>query len=66
MLALFQNLHSDHRTIGDPVSGWIMSFMGGQLHLANWQWVFLLEGIPSIVVGLVGLPSLMGRMRASV
>jgi sugar phosphate permease len=27
--------------------------MGGRLGLANWQWVFLLEGLPSILMGLL-------------
>ena len=40
---------------GGPVSGWIMSAMGGRGGLANWQWLFLLEGIPPIVMGLVTL-----------
>src|SRR5262252_9883720 len=32
---------------GSPISGWIIHSMGGQASLANWQWLFLLEGIPS-------------------
>ena len=39
--------------VGGPVSGLIMGSMGGRLGLANWQWLFLLEGIPSIVLGLM-------------
>jgi MFS family permease len=39
--------------LGGPVSGWIMSSMGGRIGLANWQWVFLLEGIPSTIMGLL-------------
>jgi D-galactonate transporter len=37
--------------LGTPLSGLIMESMGGRLGLANWQWVFLLEGIPSVVLG---------------
>jgi len=39
--------------IGGPISGWVMSAMGGTAGLANWQWLFLLEGLPSIGVGLL-------------
>jgi D-galactonate transporter len=41
--------------VGGPISGWIMGAMGGQAGLANWQWLFILEGIPSIVIGLLTL-----------
>jgi sugar phosphate permease len=40
---------------GSPFSGWIMSTMGHTGGLANWQWLFLLEGIPSAVIGIVAL-----------
>jgi D-galactonate transporter len=40
---------------GGPISGWIMGSMGGRAGLANWQWLFVLEGIPSIIVGLMAL-----------
>src|ERR1700676_572901 len=36
--------------LGGPISGWIMGSLGGRAGLTNWQWLFLLEGIPSIVV----------------
>ena len=37
--------------IGNPISGWIMDQLSGAMNLAGWQWLFLAEGIPSIVVG---------------
>jgi sugar phosphate permease len=37
--------------IGNPVSGWIMDTLSGALKLAGWQWLFLAEGLPSILVG---------------
>jgi MFS family permease len=37
--------------IGNPVSGWIMDKLSGTMNLAGWQWLFLSEGIPSVLVG---------------
>ncbi|CAN7625824.1 MFS transporter [Caballeronia sp. LjRoot31] len=39
--------------LGGPVSGWIMEHMRGTGGLASWQWLFLLESLPSIVLGFV-------------
>lgn len=39
--------------LGSPISGWIMGSMSGRAGLANWQWLFVLEGLPSIVMGLL-------------
>jgi MFS family permease len=38
--------------IGNPISGWIMDRLSGVMNLAGWQWLFLSEGIPSVIVGL--------------
>jgi nitrate/nitrite transporter NarK len=41
--------------VGGPISGWIMAAMVGVAGLLNWQWLFIFEGIPSIILGLVAL-----------
>ncbi|NVO14839.1 MAG: MFS transporter [Rhodoplanes sp.] len=38
--------------IGNPISGAIMDLFSGAFGLAGWQWLFLTEGIPSIIVGI--------------
>jgi MFS family permease len=38
--------------IGNPVSGAIMDLFSGAHGLAGWQWLFLTEGVPSIIVGV--------------
>jgi len=53
MVGLFLTAIPIAGVIGGPLSGWIMGSLGGRVGLANWQWVFLLEGIPSIVMGLL-------------
>ena len=37
--------------IGNPLSGWIMDRLSGAMNVAGWQWLFLAEGIPSVIVG---------------
>ncbi|MBL8352235.1 MAG: MFS transporter [Burkholderiaceae bacterium] len=39
--------------IGGPLAGWIMTSLNGANGWAGWQWVFLLEGIPSVIAGIV-------------
>ena len=39
--------------IGGPLAGWIMTHLNGVNGWAGWQWVFLLEGIPSVIAGIV-------------
>jgi MFS family permease len=38
--------------IGNPVSGLIMDSLSGVGGLAGWQWLFVVEGLPSVAVGL--------------
>ena len=33
--------------LGSPISGWIMDTFDGSYDLAGWQWLYLLEALPS-------------------
>ena len=39
--------------IGGPISGGIMRFSDGLFGLSGWQWLFLMEGLPAVILGLV-------------
>jgi sugar phosphate permease len=39
--------------IGSPLSGWIMTAFADVHGLKGWQWLFLLEGIPSVMLGVI-------------
>jgi MFS family permease len=39
--------------IGAPLSGFILDSMNGVLGLRAWHWLFLLEGVPCVVLGVV-------------
>jgi MFS family permease len=41
--------------VGAPLSGWIMNSVSGAHNLAGWQWLFLIEAVPSLVMGIVVL-----------
>jgi D-galactonate transporter len=55
MVALFMSAVPISGIVAGPISGWILGTMSDAGHLAGWQWLFLLEGIPSVVVGLITL-----------
>jgi len=46
--------------VGGPVSGLVMQ-LGGAMGLAGWQWLFILEGAPAVILGLVCLRYLDNR-----
>jgi len=52
---LFMTSFAIAGAVGGPIAGLIMSGMDGVGHLANWQWLFILEGIPSLVAGVLVL-----------
>ena len=51
--------------VGGPLSGWIMNAFQGVGGLSNWQWLFVLEAIPSAVLGVVTLCYLPNGIRAA-
>ncbi|HET7812568.1 MAG TPA: MFS transporter [Steroidobacteraceae bacterium] len=39
---------------GGPLSGWLLGF-DGHLGLQGWQWMYLVEGVPAAILGIVVL-----------
>jgi MFS family permease len=64
MVALFMTAIGVAQLIGSPVSGAIMQFMDGAHGWRGWQWLFLLEGIPSVIIGFLVLVILPDRPRS--
>ena len=46
--------------VGGPLSGWLLGW-NGKAGLAGWQWLFLLEGLPSVLLGIIALCYLTDR-----
>ena len=57
-IGLFMTAIPLSSVIGGPVSGWILDHMNGALGLKGWQWLFLIEGLPSVAVGFACLARL--------
>ena len=63
MVAMFMTAVAISGVIGGPLSGWILKDFGGLNGWAGWQWMFLIEGIPSIVIGIIVLFYLDDRIQ---
>jgi D-galactonate transporter len=53
MVATFMTAIAISGVIGGPLSGWIMKSLAGVSDLRGWQWLFLLEGLPAVVFGII-------------
>jgi ACS family tartrate transporter-like MFS transporter len=54
-VGLFMSAIAISYAIGAPISGGIMSAFDGVAGLHDWQWLFILEGIPAVIAGAVVL-----------
>ncbi len=50
--ALFMVAIAFAQVFGNPASGAIMHYMDGFLGLKGWHWLFVLEGVPSVLLGV--------------
>jgi MFS family permease len=55
MVAVFMTAIPLSGFIFGPVSGWLMKRMDNVAGLHGWQWLFVLEAIPSILAGLASM-----------
>ena len=53
IVALFMSAIAFSGVLGSPLSGWIMEYFSGTYGLAGWKWIFLIEGLPSVLLGIV-------------
>jgi MFS family permease len=41
--------------LGNPLSGWIMDAFHGTTGMHGWQWMFVIEAVPAVLIGLATL-----------
>ncbi|NTX20844.1 MFS transporter [Burkholderia cepacia] len=46
---------------GSPLSAWLMTGLSGVHGLAGWQWMFIVEGLPCVLLGALALKVLSDR-----
>jgi ACS family tartrate transporter-like MFS transporter len=54
VVAQFMTATAMAGVIGGPLSGTLLN-LNGRLGLAGWQWLFLIEGIPAVLLGIIVL-----------
>lgn len=52
LIAIFVMMIPASAMVGAPLSIWIMRFMDGVMGHHGWQWMFLIEALPAILLGL--------------
>ena len=65
MVALFMCAIPVSGILGGPLSGWIIESMHDTGGLRGWQWMFLIEAVPSLLVGLAVLVYLDNNIAAA-
>ena len=53
VLALFITAQVAAAFVTSPVSGWILKNLHGWYGWEGWQWMFLIEGLPTVLLGLM-------------
>ena len=54
-MAFFMSASAMSLMIGSPMASIIMDNFNNMLNLSGWQWLFLIEGFPSVVVGVAAV-----------
>jgi len=53
VVALFMLATAAAGLVGGPTSGWILQNMNGVQGMQGWQWMFVIEGLPASLLGIV-------------
>ncbi|MBU9195053.1 MULTISPECIES: MFS transporter [Burkholderia] len=55
IIAVFMSAIPVSGIFGNPLSGWIMSKFQGGAGFHGWQWMFMIEAVPAVLVGIATL-----------
>ncbi|MQQ37543.1 MFS transporter [Pseudomonas sp. SZ57] len=64
IMALFMSAIPVSGLLGGPFSGWILNhFATGQGGMAGWQWMFLIQGVPTVALGVLAFVLLCDKVE---
>ncbi|RWR01454.1 MFS transporter [[Pantoea] beijingensis] len=63
MFALFATAVPVSGVIGSPLSGWIMEYFNGSYGMEGWKWLYIIEGLPSLLIGAIVIYFLTDRIE---
>src|SRR5262249_51798230 len=52
IVAMFQSAVPISGVVGGPLSGCILDHFSGQFHYQGWQWLFVIESLPAIILAV--------------
>jgi D-galactonate transporter len=65
VVAIFMSAIPVSGIVGNPLSGWIMDHTHGSAGLHGWQWMFILEALPALALGVAVLLYLDNGIRSA-
>ncbi len=65
MMALLMAGNPVSGIVGGPLSGYILDRFAGTQGLAGWQWLFIIEAVPAVILGVVILVVLEDRVATA-
>lgn len=65
VIAMFMSAIPIAGIFGNPLSGWIIQTFHGDRGLSGWQWMFVLEAIPALLIGVLCLVYLDSSVRTA-
>jgi D-galactonate transporter len=63
VMGLFMSAIPISGVLGSPLSGWMMVSFADKGGLSGWQWMFLLQGLPTILLGILAYFMLIDGIR---
>lgn len=64
-IAMFMTAIPVSSAVGGALSGWVLQNLSGTRGLAGWQWLFVVEAIPSILAGVIAMFYLRDRIASA-